>query len=57
MDDAQRLGSALATSWQEAYGPSLIEIPMSIVASLALAVVIGLYGVVLGFIIVRLYDD
>lgn len=36
MDDARRLGSALATSWQEAYGPSLIEVPMSIVASLAL---------------------
>ncbi|GAA1120234.1 hypothetical protein [Nocardiopsis metallicus] len=36
MDEAHALGSTLAAAWQEAYGPSLIEVPMSMVASLAL---------------------
>ncbi|WP_159945313.1 MULTISPECIES: hypothetical protein [unclassified Nocardiopsis] len=35
-DEARRLGAVIAAAWQEAYGHSLIEIPMSMVASLAL---------------------
>ncbi|MEU0489933.1 hypothetical protein ABZ249_11950 [Nocardiopsis sp. NPDC006139] len=35
-NEARRLGATIAAAWREAYGPSRIETPMSMVANLAL---------------------